>query len=203
MPGVFVTNFDLRSVLDAVLRDGAAIVPQALAKPFLRRLRRELLAVACYPAPTEVGPVRQELEVCVLRELACFPAAAELVGEFGVRVRTDGRNIQELATYAPNEVHVQRYRRGSLGITPHLDGKRYTCLVAAFTTQGWARFTVLRERRGGVVARFSMGPGSLVLLRGPGVGGLSDGRPFHAIAPVGCAERVSVTLRMNSREPAE
>ncbi len=39
----------------------------------------------------------------------------------------------------------------------------------------------------------------VVLLRAPGLGGLRDGRPFHAIRPAGIEERVSVGLRMNTR----
>ncbi len=198
-PGVFVAEFDLRPALDAVRRDGAAVVAQSLADPFRRRLQRELMEIPFEPAPMEIGPVRQETEVSVVRDLRGLPALAELVRDFAARVRSHGGEIRGLATYLPNEVHLQRYRPGSFGITPHLDGKRYRRLVAFFTTRGRARFTVLRERAGEVLARTSIGAGSLVLLRAPGLGGVRDGRPFHAIAPLGRRERVSVALRMNAR----
>ncbi len=199
MSGVFVAEFDVGPPLNAACRSGASVVPHALADPFRRRLQRELIDVPLEPAPRRIGPVRQETEVAVARDLAGFPALAELVREFAARVRSHGGEIRGLATYVPNEVHVQRYRPGSLGITPHLDGTRYERLVACFTTQGRARFTVLRERAGEVLACTSIGPGSLVLLRAPGLGGVRDGRPFHAIAPLGRRERVSVGLRMNAR----
>ncbi len=143
--------------------------------------------------------MRQETDVFVLRDLKGFPALAELAREYRVAVLAHAREIRGLATYAPNEVHLQRYRPGSLGITPHLDGKRYRRLVAFFTVRGSACLSVLRERAGEEIARFSIGPGSLALLRAPGLGGLRDGRPFHAIMPVGIEERVSVALRMNTR----
>ncbi len=201
MSRVFLANLDLGPVLEAVRRNGAAVVAQALGDPFRTRLERELRTVPYEPAPAEVGPVRQETDVFVLRDLGEFPAVAELAREFRVAVRAHAREIRGLATYAPNEIHLQRYRYrpGSLGITSHLDGKRYRRLVAFFTVRGWARLSVLRERAGEELACFSIRPGSLALLRAPGLGGLRDGRPFHAIIPVGREERVSVALRMNTR----
>ncbi len=199
MSGVFRPNLDLGPVLEAVRRNGAAVVAQALGDRFRTRLERELRIVSYEPAPPEVGPVRQETDVFVLRDLQGFPALAELAREFRVAVRAHAREIRGLATYAPNEIHLQRYRPGSLGITPHLDGKRHRRLVAFFTVHGSAWLSVLRERAGEELARFSLGPGSLALLRAPGLGGLRDGRPFHAITPEGIEERVSVGLRMNTR----
>ncbi len=199
MSRVFLANLDLGAVLEAVSRDGVAVVAQALADPFHIRLERELRTVPHEPAPAEVGPVRQETDVFVLRDLEGFPALVELAHEFRVAVLAHAREIRGLATYAPNEIHLQRYRPGSLGITPHLDGKRYRRLVAFFTVRGSACLSVLRERAGEEIARFSIGPGSLALLRAPGLGGLRDGRPFHAIMPVGGEERVSVALRMSTR----
>ncbi len=197
MPGVLLANLDLGPVLEAVRRSGAAVVAQALADPFRTRLERELMSVPYEAAPVAVGPVRQETDVFVVRELEDFPVVAELARDFRAAVRAHARELRGLGTYAPNEIHVQRYRRGSLGITPHLDGKRYRRLVAFFTVRGSACLSVLRERAGEEIARFSIGPGSLALLRAPGLGGLRDGRPFHAIMPVGGEERVSVALRMS------
>ncbi len=121
---------------------------QALGDRFRTRLERELLTVPYEPAPPEVGPVRQETDVFVLRDLKGFPALAELAHEYRVAVLARAREIRGLATYAPNEIHLQRYRPGSLGITPHLDGKRYRRLVAFFTVRGSACLSVLRERAG-------------------------------------------------------
>ena len=122
MSGVFLANLDLGPVLEAVRRNGAAVVAQALGDRFRTRLERELWTVPYEPAPAEVGPVRQETDVFVLRDLKGFPALAELAHEYRVAVLAHAREIRGLATYAPNEIHLQRYRPGSLGITPHLDG---------------------------------------------------------------------------------
>ena len=199
MAGVLLAKLDLGPVLETVRRNGVAVVAEALAEPFRRQLERELTPIPYQVAPAEVGPVRQETDVFVLRNLAGFPTLAELAGEFHTAVRAHAREIRGLATYAPNEIYLQRYRPGSLGITPHLDGRRYRRLVAFFTVRGSACLSVFRERAGEEIARFSIGPGSLALLRAPGLGGLRDGRPFHAITPEGIEERVSVGLRMNTR----
>ena len=199
MSGVFLANLDLGPVLESVRRNGAAVVAQALGEPFRSRLERELRIVPYRPAPPEVGPVRQQTDVFVPQDLKGFPALAELAHEYRVAVLAHAREIRGLATYVPNDILLQRYRPGSLGITSHLDSKRYRRLVAFFTVRGSAYLSVLRERAGEELARFSMEPGSLALLRAPGLAGLRDGRPFHAITPVGIEERVSVGLRMNTR----
>ncbi len=71
------------------------------------------------PAPMGISPIRQETEVSVVRVLRGLPALAQLVREFAARVRSHGGDIRGLATYVPNEVHLQRYRPGSFGITPY------------------------------------------------------------------------------------
>ncbi len=118
MPRVFLSNLDLGPVLEAVRRNGAAVVAEALADPFRRRLERELMTVPYEAAPAEVGPVRQETDVFVLRNLEGFPILAELAGEFRAAVRAHAREIRGLATYAPNEIHLQRYCPGSLASPP-------------------------------------------------------------------------------------
>ncbi len=122
MPRVFLSNLDLGPVLEAVHRNGAAVVAEALAEPFRRRLERELMTVPYEAAPAQVGRVRQETDVFVLRNLGGFPILAELAGEFRAAVRAHAREIRGLATYAPNEIYLQSYRPGSWRITPHLDG---------------------------------------------------------------------------------
>ncbi|MCH6562059.1 MAG: hypothetical protein IH800_06540 [Myxococcales bacterium] len=207
MSDMFVAGLDLHAAVDAARRGGAVVVPRALTDPFRRRLHSELAELPFEPVPWEVGPVLQEAEACTLRDLDPFPVLRSLVCEFGARVRALGREpsdngraaIRGLATWRPNEFYVQRYRPGSLGITSHMDGRRYRRLIALFTACGWGRLTVRREREGEVLRRFPIRPGSLVMLRAPGLSGFRDARPFHAVEPLGRAERVSVGLRMNMR----
>jgi hypothetical protein len=114
-----------------------------------------------------------------------------------VSVHADG--IDGLGQWRPNHVSVQRYPPGALGITTHLDRKRYHYLVAVFTVEGCAPFIWCRDRAGTSEAVWHAGPGSLVLLRGPGLAGIEDGRPLHTVTGPPVGRRVSVTFRMDSR----
>lgn len=188
-------GLDLAAALERVAATGAAFVPRALAEPFRSRLQSALESVDLRPVPASVGPVRQETEAASLPP-GRVPEADLLCRAFVRAVREAGRGIRGLATWRPDDVTVQRYRAGALGITPHLDGRRFRRLVAVFTTAGSARFTLHETREGAPVETWEAGPGSLVLLRGPGLGGLRDGRPFHAVAGPRAGARYSLALRM-------
>lgn len=194
----FVSGLNLRPALQRTAVEGAAHVPGTLDPAFLRALHRGVEERAFEPAPVAVGPVRQETETTEAAPGA-IPQAELLRDAFAAMARSHGRGIRGLATWRPNEVVIQRYRPGALGITPHLDGKRFRRLVAVFTTSGSARFAVCRDRAGEVVAEWEAGPGSLVLLRGPGLSGHRDGRPFHLVDGPRRGWRYSVGLRMDAR----
>ncbi|MQA85309.1 MAG: hypothetical protein GEV03_11955 [Streptosporangiales bacterium] len=194
-------TLDLRRPLWAMLEAGAAFLPQALDERFRRRLRRETEAGPFERLPEEVGPygVRQQAELLAVRgDMETYPAVGELRDELVRRVRDHGRGIEGLDRWHPNDVAVQRYPAGSLGISPHRDGKRHSYLVAVFTTGGSAPFALCRDRGGEVVEEWPTVPGSLVLLRGPGLAGVEDGRPFHTVGGPREGTRVSVTFRMDS-----
>ena len=198
-----VTELDLRRPLKATAAQGYAHVTNAFEGSFLRSLRRELERGAFRRFEGSFGLVRQEIEGFDIADpMDTFPLVAELRDELAGLVRRSGRGIAGLATWWPNEAGVARYRPGSIGITPHLDGKWYRRLVAVITVYGTARFTVCRDRAGEAIERWDAGPGSLVLMRAPGLGGSKDGRPFHTVDGPRRGTRCSVGFRMNTR-PAE
>ena len=92
-----------------------------------------------------------------------------------------------------NDVVVQRYRPGALGITPHRDHVRYRELVAILTLAGRARFYVCKERSGTDSHEVPIPPGSLLLMRAPGFAGRGD-RPFHFLKDI-TRQRVCLGLR--------
>ena len=201
--GPFVAALDLREPLARTARSGAAFVSDALTAGFRERLQEEVGRGPFRPLPEEIGPVRQETEAFeVGGRLSGYPLLAELRRALVRAVREQGRGIRGLSTWRPTEISVQRYRGGAVGITPHLDGKRYRRLVAIFTILGRARFTVCRDRGGEPLEEWETVPGSLVLLRGPGLGGLRDGRPFHRVSGPESGRRTSVGFRMEVRRPS-
>lgn len=196
---VFVEGVDLREPLEEMRDEGAAFVPKALSDTYCMRLRRELRDGPFEVAPEPKTPVHQDMETFTLQRFALYPAVDALRAALVHRVRCDGEGIRGLKTWWPNEAGVNRYRPGSDGITPHLDESRFRRLVVVLTVRGRARIDLHRERDGAPVRSWSAGPGSLVLLRGPGLGGYRDGRPFHAVGGPGRGVRISLGLRMDSK----
>lgn len=97
--------------------------------------------------------------------------------------------------FVPNEARYMRYTGAAAGLGAHRDGKFYALLVCVLSVAGTAPFTVCGE---GVEpsSTFPVEPGDLLLLRAPGLAGIADGRPRHAVGAPLAGERVSLTLRM-------
>jgi hypothetical protein len=125
-----------------------------------------------------------------------FPRISALAEAFAARVHTDGRGLRGLATWRPNEAGIGVYRTGSVGVTAHMDGKWYRRLVAVFTVVGSARFEVRASREGEVLDAWTARAGGVTLMRGPGLAGVRDGRPYHAVHGPKRGVRCSIALRM-------
>ena len=142
-----------------------------------------------------IGSVQQEgesFEVRVERLKPHYPALAYLCDELVRQVHRQG-----LPEWLPNEVAVQRYHPGSLGITPHRDPRRFALLVAVITIAGSAPFTLCSNRAGDPIRTWQVNEGSLVLLRGHGLFSHIDGRPIHVVGgPTGGIPRTSIGIRM-------
>jgi hypothetical protein len=193
-------GLDLRPVLLRVARDGAAFVEHALNEDFLATVQREVAGVPFETmAPTE-GRARQGGEQFHTANLSigAYPAIRELRDDLARLVHRHGAAIEGCSVWEPNEVYVQRYRAGDLGITAHLDLKRYRHIVAVFTADGTAPFTICKNRDGDPLVSWPAARGTLILLRAPGLGGLADHRPLHAVSGPQQGQRVSISYRMDA-----
>jgi alkylated DNA repair dioxygenase AlkB len=160
--------------------------------------QREIQAGRFERLPDQIGPVRQGADLFIITgDMAGHPALARLRAQFVARVRRDGSDLPGLTRWWPTEAYVQRYEPGVLGVSPHLDSKRFAVLVAIFTIEGSARFALCQTRAGEVVQEWEAGPGSLTLLRGPGLLDAEDRRPFHMVHGPTTGRRFSITFRMN------
>lgn len=195
-PGLLVSHLPLQDAVQEVGETGAAFVTRVLTEPFRRALLREVEAETFARLDERVGPygVHQQADQLALTgaEIADHPAVHRLCRDFTAAAG-------ELRGWYPNDVSIQRYQPGSVGITPHLDGKRYRLLVAIFTLEGSAPLAICTDRDGTVQTEWQTVPGSLLLLRGPGLGGIEDGRPLHAVRGPDSGQRTSLTLRFDSR----
>ena len=194
-------GLDLRAALRACAQVGHARVAHAVPAPFLRKLRAELDAGSFRPFGESFGPVRQQIDgYDVELPAPVFPLLTAWCRRLADLVRDQGRGVRGLATWVPNEVGIAHYVPGSIGITPHMDGRWYRRLVIVATVYGRAPFAICGSRDpDDVVERWVAGPGDLVLMRGPGLAGHRDGRPFHLVEGPRRGERLSLGIRMSAR----
>ena len=195
----------LRDALRACAVRGHARIEDAIAEAFLGPLRDEIDAGPFRPFGESFGSVRQQIDgFDVAVPSPSFPLITELSLTLRDAVRDRGHGVRGLATWRPNEAGVAHYVPGSIGITPHMDGKWYRRIVAVITVYGRAPFAICGSRDpDDVVDRWIASPGDLVFLRGPGLGGGRDGRPFHLVDGPRRGERLSLGIRMSTRPPAD
>ena len=195
-----IARRSLSAALASTAVKGFAHVDDLVDPTFLRELRREIEAGPLRRMAGTFGKagVRMEIDGYDLESpFEGFPALRELVSSFAERVRSDGAGVRGLRTWHPNEAGIAVYRSGSVGVTSHLDGRWYRRLVAVFTVAGSARFEVRPSREGDVVERWNARAGSVTLMRAPGLAGVRDGRPYHAVHGPPRGTRCSLALRMH------
>jgi hypothetical protein len=196
----------LAPALRSTAERGFAHLDGVLHEPFRRALWNEIRSGPLRRMEGTFGAaeVRMQIDGFDVREpFEGFPLLRALRDAFGERVRSHGNGIRGLATWRPNEAGIGVYRPGWVGVTSHLDGRWYRRLVAVFTITGSARFEVLASRAGETVEAWDARAGGLTLMRGPGLAGSRDGRPFHAVEGPRRGIRCSVALRMSVRDARE
>ncbi len=186
----------------------AAVAAQGHAHlPLLEAEDCRLLLASCDSLPYRiarplVGPegrrVRQDFELTMdipephsIRELAAALGDAVTAAAAVIQPNPlpDGIDF--------NDLIVQRYPKGSLGITPHRDHLRYTGLVILVTLVGNARFYICADRSGRDPVEIPAAPGGAILLAAPGFAGGKE-RPFHFLDSV-TLPRVSLGIRHDTR----
>lgn len=79
-----------------------------------------------------------------------------------------------------NDVRVHRYWPGSIGITPHVDGKSNKNLICIFVLWGHLQFYLCKNRSGNGPVCVPSTVGNLIMIRAPGFKGQSR-QPFHRV----------------------
>ncbi len=194
---------DMGAVVDAMRETGAASVP------LLRDDGREMLLAAAlrgiYRTSREIvgsgeNIVRQGMDCCAVfpddSPFHGFTAAFQALVEHALAGLGDDPFATPLKF---DDLMLQRYDAGSIGITPHRDSAGYINVACLFTLAGDARLYLCADRAGSGKREIDHAPGTVVFLRAPGFLG-SDERPFHTITEIGVG-RVSFGLRQ-LREPA-
>ena len=191
---------DIAAALPIIEAEGAAAIPW-LDDQATKILEREAEALSCRVARPVIGEgeneVRQEFEVCLdFPDDGAFQALTSVI---------EGRLNEALAkrrrhrTGVPlrlNDIILQRYQPGCLGITPHRDHIKYTGLVAIVVVAGDGRFCVCADRQGRDRIEVPAPVGHLILMRAPGFDDRHR-RPFNFLDQV-TERRYSFGMRQDS-----
>jgi hypothetical protein len=100
-----------------------------------------------------------------------------------------------------NEMVLQKYERGPIGITPHRDHVTYVNLVCIFNLAGRARFGIASDRSGRGARFLDAVPGNVILMRAPGFKGARR-RPFHFVSDIDETRYVFGLRQIDSGEKA-
>jgi len=205
LDGPFDRRVELSDALQRTASEGFAHLDGVLTERFCEVLWREIESGPMRRMAGTFGAAGVRMEIDgfdVESPFEGFPLMAELAARLAERVRSEGAAVRGLATWRPNEAGVGVYRPGSVGVTAHMDGRWYRRLVAVFTLVGAARFEVRAARDGEPVEAWDARAGGVTFMRGPGLAGARDGRPYHAVHGPKRGVRCSLALRMSVRAPA-
>ena len=180
-------TLDLAHILD-VLDDAGALAVPVLADDFRLELLEAARSCQYRPARPLVGSgdrlVRQRMEVS-----DHFPAESvfrALTEEFQ-KLWDEALAVASESPFEGrlffNDLMLQRYTVGEVGITPHRDRTAYRNLVCLFVLEGVGRFYVCEDRAGHGAREIPHVAGDVILMRAPGFRG-SDKRPFHFVRDI-------------------
>ena len=198
---------DLAEALEEVGQCGVCKIAGALTPDARHELRMALEGLDFQRAPERAGDVRQDFGLLVMKPglAAAAPALSPLLAlaeEYAALLRVRAMSLDELwlADFVLTDIHIQRYRRGSTGISPHRDGRRFIKLISVFSLGSPAELRLFRDRRGSPMRRYQLDPGDLLLLRAPGLAERPSAGPLHSVSGPAGEARYSITLRM--KQPA-
>ncbi len=187
VPALRPGSVDLGEAVAALARDGATAIP-ILGEEFRTTLLDAARASRFRLARTLVGKgerlVQQRMEVC--DEFPGDSVFRTLCGEF--QALWDDYLVSEPAgpfedRLEFNDLMLQRYSVGEVGITPHVDRTAYRNVVCLFVLEGQGRFYICDDRAGSGAREIPHAAGDVVLMRAPGFLG-SEERPFHFVRDI-------------------
>ena len=206
----FQTSFlcsaaELAAAIDRLRDEGALslpLIPEAACRTLLQASKALVYRAARPAVGAGMHSVTQDFDLCY-----DIPGGSPF-GAFAADLTELTNQAFNLLVPRPyeggfsyNDLIVQRYPPGSLGISPHLDHLRYEGLVSLVILAGDGRFMVCEDRSGENAREIPSPSGCLLLMRAPGLHGRRD-RPFHFLTDV-TTPRLSFGLRYDVRAGEE
>lgn len=182
-----LSSLPAEEIVRRLERDGALSLP-ALSEAFRRELMDEARSATFRPARETVGSgsrlVRQRMEVCdrFSPESRFYALREDFQALWDASFSELARNPFE-GPVVFNDLMLQRYPRGDVGITPHRDRSGYRNVICLFVLEGLGRFGVCSDRSGDRAREVRNAPGDVILTRAPGFLG-SEVRPFHFVRDI-------------------
>lgn len=180
-------RLDIANIVTALGNRGAVSVPM-LTDAYRRQLLAEARACSFRPARASVGEgeriVHQRMEVhAEFAPESDFCTLARAFQTLWDDSLADHHENPFEGRLVFNDLMLQRYGVGAVGITPHRDRTAYRNLVCLFILAGRGRFYLCDDRSGRGAREIRHEPGDVLLMRAPGFRG-SDQRPFHLVRDI-------------------
>lgn len=200
---IFLPEVSFDSLLREVASYGGVFVERAFTDEYLAYLLEEVehLDYGEYNS-SDKDPVyekHRDFRARVYQTDTSIPRLTELVEQIGWRVRIPNIRGVNNHLFYPDDVNVWRYSDKSSAIGKHRDYSHDLHLIVCVTLAGYCTLEYWGEDKSNPKPKlWQAGPGSLMLLRGPGLCA-NDTRPYHAVnAPVR-GERISIIVRQDIR----
>lgn len=182
-----ISTLPVKEIVRGLQQNDALSLP-LLSDSFRRGLLVEAETAAFRSARESIGEgdriVHQRMEVCDQ-----FPQESgfkTLRDEFQSLWDTSFATGQDYPFESPvqfNDLMLQRYAPGEVGITPHRDRSAYRNVICLFVLAGRGSFGVCPDRSGKKARVIPNAPGDVILTRAPGFLG-SGARPFHFVRDI-------------------
>ncbi len=200
---VSLHNIDFDHVIRELDQYGGVSVPL-----LLESFRQELIAEADLyeyeKQPEVVGPhkVREQLSSVATP----FPPGSllyklkeQLEDMILGKMMSSGKTELFATPLRFNEISLQLSDAGSIGITPHMDGKSVVNLICVIVLEGESKFALCEDRQGSNPKYLDTMPGNIIFMRAPGYRG-SGHRPFHFVSEI-TTKRIIVGIRQTTKDP--
>jgi dihydroneopterin aldolase len=194
-----IEDFNVHEMLKKLEMESAVSIP-ILSGRYRQALLNEAETYKYKKQPEVVGPMKVKEQLSSSYSLCPGSLFFQLKEDFENYI--EGRlKRDEFYPFSPklqfNELSLQLYEKGSIGITPHLDGFSHKNLICVFILTGVAKFAICTDRGGSNPRYLDASPGNVIVMRAPGFMN-SDFRPFHLLTDV-TERRIVFGLRQKVR----
>lgn len=173
---------------DSSFLAASLIYPGSVSFPILPKAVRASLLIEALSYPycrreTVVGPAKVRQEVQGFDD---FPPTSQFYALRDASERLLKAKLSSQLFSRPlyfDDLSLQKYLPGSLGITPHRDGRNRINLVCVFILKGQGKFYLCEDRSGKNAVELDSIPGNVILMRAPGFNG-ANFRPLHFVSDI-------------------